>query len=79
MDTMPGGTETGMAQKVVSLAELGLMAQGGREARVTDLTLDSRAVRDGTLFAALPGSRMHGAEFIGPALRMGASAILTDA
>ncbi len=68
-----------MAQKSVSLAELGLMAQGGREARVRDLTLDSRAVQDGTLFAALPGSRMHGAEFIDPALRMGAAAILTDA
>ena len=78
MHTMPGGTETGMAQKVVGLADLGLMAQGGRETRVTDLTLDSRAVRDGTLFAALPGSRMHGAEFIGPALCMGAAAILTD-
>ena len=31
------------------------------------------------LFAALPGARWHGAEFIGPALRLGAAAILTDA
>lgn len=68
-----------MAQDEVFLAELGLVAQGGREARVTGLALDSRAVRDGTLFAALPGSRMHGAEFIDAALRMGAGAILTDA
>lgn len=35
-------------------------------------------MRQGTLFAALPGSRVHGAEFISYALRMGASAILTD-
>ncbi|MFN3937626.1 MAG: UDP-N-acetylmuramoyl-L-alanyl-D-glutamate--2,6-diaminopimelate ligase [Gemmobacter sp.] len=63
----------------VSLAELGLSARGGREARVTGLALDSRQVRPGYLFAALPGSRIHGGEFITYALRMGASAILTDA
>ena len=62
-----------------SLAELGLTAQGGREAQITDLTLDSRAVTAGTLFAALPGSRIHGAEYIPAALIKGAAAILTDA
>ena len=41
--------------------------------------MDSREVKPGFLFAALPGSNMHGAEFISYALRMGASAILTDA
>lgn len=62
-----------------SLGDLGLTARGGNAgARVRAITLDSRAVRPGTLFAALPGTRMHGAEFIDPALRMGASAILTD-
>ena len=61
-----------------SLGELGLTAQGGREARITGLSVDSRQVKDGHLFAALPGSRMHGAEFIQYALRMGAGAILTD-
>ncbi|WP_193139356.1 MULTISPECIES: UDP-N-acetylmuramoyl-L-alanyl-D-glutamate--2,6-diaminopimelate ligase [unclassified Meridianimarinicoccus] len=61
-----------------SLAELGLHAQGGQEARITGLSIDSRAVRPGHLFAALPGARLHGGEFIGTALRMGAAAILTD-
>ncbi|WP_126976119.1 UDP-N-acetylmuramoyl-L-alanyl-D-glutamate--2,6-diaminopimelate ligase [Frigidibacter oleivorans] len=61
-----------------TLAELGLTAQGGAEAQVTGLSVDSRQVRPGHLFAALPGSRMHGAEFIGYALRMGAAAVLTD-
>ncbi len=62
-----------------SLSELGLTAQGGREAA------DHRAGRgqprgeDGYLFAALPGTRVHGGEFIQYALRMGAAAILTDA
>jgi len=69
-----------MAQERVStLADLGLRAQGGREAQVTGLAVDSRQVRDGTLFAALPGARVHGAEFIQYALRMGAVAVLTDA
>ena len=61
------------------LSELGLTARAGRDPVLSGLTVDSRAVRPGMLFAALPGARMHGAEFIGPALRMGAAAILTDA
>ena len=62
-----------------TLAELGLRAQGGRDARINGLAVDSREVREGWLFAALPGSRVHGGEFIQYALRMGAAAILTDA
>lgn len=65
-------------EKTVSLADLGLTAQGGREAGITGLSVDSRDVKDGHLFAALPGTKMHGAEFISYALRMGAGAILTD-
>ncbi|MCC1491521.1 UDP-N-acetylmuramoyl-L-alanyl-D-glutamate--2,6-diaminopimelate ligase [Cognatishimia sp. F0-27] len=62
-----------------SLSELGLTARGGRDVRITGLTVDSREVKDGFLFAALPGTRVHGATFIQYALRMGAAAILTDA
>ncbi|MCB1389772.1 MAG: UDP-N-acetylmuramoyl-L-alanyl-D-glutamate--2,6-diaminopimelate ligase [Rhodobacteraceae bacterium] len=62
-----------------SLGELGLTAQSGpSRVGIKAITLDSRAVKPGTLFAALPGTRVHGAEFVEPALRMGASAILTD-
>lgn len=61
-----------------SLAKLGLTAQGGREARITGLTVDSRAVEPGNLFAALPGAQVHGARFIPMALARGAGAILTD-
>ena len=67
-----------MGEAAKTLADLGLRAQGGREARITGLAVDSRAVRDGFLFAALPGVAVHGAEFISYALRMGASAVLTD-
>ena len=62
-----------------SLVELGLHAQAGRNPKITDISVDSRAVKEGTLFAALPGSRVHGGEFIQYALRQGAAAILTDA
>ncbi|TDT77200.1 UDP-N-acetylmuramoylalanyl-D-glutamate--2,6-diaminopimelate ligase [Litoreibacter halocynthiae] len=67
-----------MARTRASLNELGLTAQGGAEAEVTGLSVDSRLVKPGHLFAALPGSNMHGAEFIQYALRMDAAAILTD-
>ena len=64
---------------MTSLAALGLRARGGREAEITGLAVDSREVKPGFLFAALPGSKVHGAEFIEYALRMRAAAILTDA
>ena len=64
---------------MTSLAELGLRAQGGAEAQITGLAVDSREVKPGFLFAALPGAQVHGGEFIQYALRMQASAILTDA
>ncbi|MDE0967978.1 MAG: UDP-N-acetylmuramoyl-L-alanyl-D-glutamate--2,6-diaminopimelate ligase [Octadecabacter sp.] len=66
-------------QKKSSLAALGLHAQGGREATITGLSVDSRDIKVGTLFTALPGIKVHGGEFIKYALRMGATAILTDA
>lgn len=67
-----------MGQQTKSLAALGLAAQSGRDAQITGLTVDSRNVKTGMLFAALPGTAVHGAEFIQYALRMGAAAILTD-
>ena len=60
------------------LSALGLTATRGGDASVTGLSLDSRDVETGHLFAALPGSRVHGGEFIQYALRQGAGAILTD-
>ena len=66
-------------QKTMTLAELGLTAQGGKTQTITGLAVDSREVKDGTLFFALPGTQVHGATFIQYALRMGAAAVLTDA
>ncbi|WP_174719992.1 MULTISPECIES: UDP-N-acetylmuramoyl-tripeptide--D-alanyl-D-alanine ligase [unclassified Meiothermus] len=43
-----------------------------------DLTWDSRTVRPGSAFIALPGARVHGREFAQAALQAGAAFVLTD-
>lgn len=48
------------------------------DAVVSGVTLDSRTVRPGDLYAALPGARTHGAHFVAQALASGAAAVLTD-
>ncbi|MBQ0718413.1 MAG: UDP-N-acetylmuramoyl-L-alanyl-D-glutamate--2,6-diaminopimelate ligase [Sulfitobacter litoralis] len=68
-----------MGTQAVPLSSLGLTAKGGGNPPVTGISVDSRQVQPGTLFAAIPGSKVHGAEFIQYALRMGAVAVLTDA
>ncbi|WP_243086390.1 UDP-N-acetylmuramoyl-L-alanyl-D-glutamate--2,6-diaminopimelate ligase [Streptomyces sp. 891-h] len=45
---------------------------------VTGITHDSRAVRPGDIYAALPGARLHGADFVDQAHSLGAAAVLTD-
>ena len=67
-----------MGQTSSTLAALGLATLSGRDVEITGLTVDSREVKQGMLFAALPGARVHGGTFIQYALRMGAAAILTD-
>ncbi len=67
-----------MAAGKKQLSELGLAAAGGANPDILGLAVDSREVRDGFLFAALPGTRVHGGEFIQYALRQGAVAVLTD-
>ena len=67
-----------MAPKTRALSDLGLTARAGGDVAVTGLALDSRKVGQGTLFAALPGTRVHGAAYVKTALGLGAGAILTD-
>ncbi len=76
---MATGTTGDGAGRVTSLAHLGLTARAGRDAQISGLAVDSRAVKPGFLFAALPGSSVHGAAFIPAALKLGAVAVLTDA
>lgn len=86
----PVSTETGMprprrvvACAVADLASLLGVASppgvDGAGVMVTGVTHASDAVRPGDLFAALPGARRHGAEFVELARSAGAVAVLTDA
>ena len=53
-----------------------IVPHGFADLEISDITADSRAVRQGTLFAALPGSRSDGATFIPQAIQSGAAAVL---
>ncbi len=59
----------------------GLSARGSGDlgTSVTGVTLDSRRVTPGDLYAALPGSRGHGVDYWQQAREAGAVALLTDA
>lgn len=50
----------------------------GDDPEVTGVTLSTRRVLPGDLYAALPGARAHGADFAGDAVAQGAVAVLTD-
>jgi UDP-N-acetylmuramoyl-L-alanyl-D-glutamate--2,6-diaminopimelate ligase len=52
---------------------------GAGDVVVSGLSLSSQRVRPGDLYAALPGSRVHGATFAADAVGAGAVAVLTDA
>src|SRR5215210_7328684 len=64
------------AVRPVSLTDLYAAAA---PAMVSGVTHDSRLVRPGDLYVALPGRRQHGAVFAAQAAAGGAAAILTDA
>lgn len=71
------------ARALSGLAELlGLRPAGqlssADPALLTGITHDSRAVRPGDLYAALPGATVHGAKFSQEAAAAGAVAVLTD-
>lgn len=68
-----------MGPKSKRLSELGLTPRGGVDLAITGLCLDSRKAQAGCLFAALPGTHAHGAQFVADVVTSGASAILTDA
>jgi UDP-N-acetylmuramoyl-L-alanyl-D-glutamate--2,6-diaminopimelate ligase len=66
----------------VSLADLASVAHvpvpAMSPATVTGVSLDSRSILPGDLYAALPGAVTHGAEFVARAQQAGAVAVLTD-
>ena len=66
----------------MTLAELaaacGATVRGDGALTVTGLTHVSGKVRPGWVFAALPGQRRHGGEFVAEAIAKGAVAVLSD-
>jgi len=69
-----------LADLLDRLTAEGLSAQGSGDLAtvVTGVTLDSRRVSAGDLYAAVPGARAHGATFWAEARDSGAVAVLTD-
>lgn len=65
--------------KLRALAKLaGLEVTGAGDPDIAGLALDSRLIKPGFLFAALPGTQVHGREFADKARPAGAVAILSD-
>jgi UDP-N-acetylmuramoyl-L-alanyl-D-glutamate--2,6-diaminopimelate ligase len=58
------------------IAGLGRLEHGSPDTIVTGLSSDSRAVRPGDLFAALPGSKVDGLAYAPGALERGAAVVL---
>jgi UDP-N-acetylmuramoyl-L-alanyl-D-glutamate--2,6-diaminopimelate ligase len=57
----------------------GVTVSGGRERRVVDVTVDSRAVAEDWMFAALQGAQRNGLDYLDDALGRGASAVMAAA
>jgi UDP-N-acetylmuramoyl-L-alanyl-D-glutamate--2,6-diaminopimelate ligase len=62
----------------IRLAAAGSSRSPNEEGFLSGLTLDSRSVKPGDLYVALPGARVHGAAFCADAVAAGAVAVLTD-
>jgi UDP-N-acetylmuramoyl-L-alanyl-D-glutamate--2,6-diaminopimelate ligase len=74
----PAIQETSTADLVLVIGSDLVRVHGSASGIVTGVELDSRQVRPGDLFAALPGHVLHGAVFAEQAVDRGAAAILTD-
>ena len=79
--TRPSSPSRTPLAQVVSWTGAELRSPAGASAEehaVTGLSLSSQRVRPGDIYAALPGSRAHGATYAADAVDAGAVAILTD-
>ncbi|GAB7003750.1 UDP-N-acetylmuramoyl-L-alanyl-D-glutamate--2,6-diaminopimelate ligase [Nocardioides sp. AN3] len=88
--TDPAGERAGVAatrpqrplrtalRDLASLLPEGTDIVGESATEVTGLSLSTQRILPGDLYAALPGSRVHGIDFVADALEAGAVAVLTD-
>jgi UDP-N-acetylmuramoyl-L-alanyl-D-glutamate--2,6-diaminopimelate ligase len=64
--------------RLVDLVEGEIVIPATHDTDIIGLTSDSRRVEPGFLFAALPGTNVHGGTFIAEALERGAAAVLAS-
>ncbi|MEG2214164.1 MAG: UDP-N-acetylmuramoyl-tripeptide--D-alanyl-D-alanine ligase [Oscillospiraceae bacterium] len=64
---------TGITVSDIARLTGGKLINGGGERRVSGVVIDSRLVRDGFAFAALPGERADGHDYISKAFELGAA------
>lgn len=77
MTTDGGGREVRLSRLVRAIrTEGGAVQEDSSAVSVSGISYDSRRVRRGDLFVALPGRNADGAAFAGEALRRGAAAVL---
>lgn len=62
--------------QLMDLIGAGMTVAGATDVVLSGLTADSREVRDGMLFAALPGAKVDGRAFVREAIAAGAVAVL---
>lgn len=72
----PSHVEATLLAGVAARAKADLRGPG--EAPITGVSVDSKGIRRGDLFGALPGLKVHGALYAAEAVRDGALAVLTD-
>lgn len=80
-DSTPGFRPTAVAAVPLAAigAAIGVAVPGASgSVPVTGISLNSRSVRPGDLYVALPGATRHGADFVSQAVDAGAVAVLTD-
>src|SRR4030081_2159227 len=65
-------------QTLAHSATAEMFDSSNRDIEITGITCDSRAVKAGDLFAALPGSKVDGSEFARQAAERGAAAVLCE-
>ena len=80
-DSTPGFRPTAVA--AVPLAAIGeaigvVVPGASSSVTVTGISLNSRSIRPGDLYVALPGATRHGADYASQAIEAGAVAVLTD-
>lgn len=68
-----------MLNRILEKSGLVILARGGSgDPLITDISYDSRKVSKGSLYIAIPGTKLHGDSFIKEAISRGATAIISQ-